>query len=112
MVQLQDSLPLVLITTCSINRVFAYEGYPRTVDYSAIVLWVLKTTYLIAEAIAAKSTAIAGICVRAAASSRGVVALGATVAAAGLTVAAVGAAVAGGVAAEKGGGKDAPTAKL
>ena len=105
MVQLQDFVPLVLITTCSISRTFAYEGYPRTVDYSAIVLWVLKTTDLVAETIAAKSTAIAGTCVRAAASSRGAIALGAT-------AAAVGAAVAGGVAAEKGGGKDAPTTKL
>ncbi|PWA36626.1 hypothetical protein CTI12_AA598000 [Artemisia annua] len=87
------------------------ERYPRTLDYSAIVLWVLKTTDLAAAAIAAKSAVVAGTGVRAA-STRGAIALGATVAAAGLTVVAVGAAVAGGVAANKGAGKDAPAAKL
>ncbi|KAL6983536.1 hypothetical protein U1Q18_016922 [Sarracenia purpurea var. burkii] len=87
------------------------ERYLGTIDYSAIVLWVLESAEIAAAALTATSATAAGLGAGVV-GALGAVALGATgpAAIAGLTVAAVGAAVAGGAAADRGAGKDAPTA--
>ncbi|XP_047308599.1 SNF1-related protein kinase regulatory subunit gamma-1-like [Impatiens glandulifera] len=87
------------------------DRYLGTIDYCAIVLWVLEGAELAAAALAASSAAAAGVGAGAV-GALGALALGVTGPAAvvGLTAAAVGAAVAGGVVAERGLGKDAPTA--
>ncbi|GMY26057.1 SNF1-related protein kinase regulatory subunit gamma-1-like isoform X3 [Fagus crenata] len=87
------------------------DRYLGTIDYSAIILWVLEGAELAAVALSASSATAAGVGAGAV-GALGAVALGVTGPAAvvGLTAAAVGAAVAGGVAADKGMGKDAPTA--
>lgn len=87
------------------------DRYLGTVDYSAIVLWVLESAELAAVALSASSATAAGVGAGAV-GALGALALGVTgpAAIAGLTAAAVGAAVAGGVVADKGMGKDAPTA--
>ncbi|XP_047332873.1 SNF1-related protein kinase regulatory subunit gamma-1-like [Impatiens glandulifera] len=87
------------------------ERYLGTIDYSAIVLWVLEGAEIAAAALSASSATAAGVGAGAV-GALGALALGLTgpAAVAGLTVAAVGAAVAGGVVVERGLGKDAPTA--
>lgn len=87
------------------------DKYLGTIDYSAIVLWVLENAEVAAAALTATSATAAGVGAGAV-GALGAVAVGATgpLAVAGLTAAAVGAAVAGGLAADRGMGKDAPTA--
>ncbi|XWS34053.1 hypothetical protein CRYUN_Cryun21dG0006200 [Craigia yunnanensis] len=87
------------------------ERYLGIIDYSAIILWVLESAELTADALSA-NTGTAAALGAGAVGALGALAAGMTgpAAVAGLTVAAVGAAVVGGVAADQGAGKDARSA--